>query len=310
MMSGRRGSAYLATLVTIGCAFVPACKRNRPSGSPPAEEPPCLGSVAVKPIPKVDFRGQEIKLDEERVAASVKNVLDNAHIFSEAKPKRAVVTPSVEIVPFTEGSADALEIGVKFRLRMTIRPEGGAPARYGEDAAALGQAPFQTRDAAEAKAAFQRLAQRTAQDLVRTYVARQKLWSGDTHAIAAALASADDDVRVEALRVIGARKLREHVPAVLRLLVDDDEGVRDAALGSLVALRERGAVKALAESRQMRDAREMRKVLDAIATLGGTEARDYLAFVAATHDDEEIRTMANQALERLTRHAGSFRPTK
>jgi len=41
----------------------------------------------------------------------------------------------------------------------------------------------------------------------------------------------------------------------------------------------------------------MRKILDAIATLGGGEARDYLSFVAETHDDEEIRTMAAEALE-------------
>jgi hypothetical protein len=66
----------------------------------------------------------------------------------------------------------------------------------------------------------------------------------------------------------------------------------------------------------MRDTREMRKVLDAIATLGGSEAQDYLAFVAETHDDEEIRTMAKAALERLGRRddrgnkGGSFRPTK
>ena len=86
--------------------------------------------------------------------------------------------------------------------------------------------------------------------------------------------------------------------------------MRDAALGALVTLRERGAVKVLAKSRQMRDAREMRKLLDAIASLGGGEAQEYLAFVAETHDDEEIRGMAKAALDRMTRRAAPSRSTR
>jgi len=251
-----------------------------------------------------------LHLEEAQLAAKLKSVLDKAEIFSEAKPKRALVAVALEVQPFTEGSAEALGMGVKLRLRMTVRPEGAAPARFGEDVAAVGQAPLQTRDANEAKAAFERLAERTAEDLVLAYVGRQQLWVGDTRAIAAALASSDNELRVEAMRIIGVRKLREQVPAVLRLLADDDEGVRDAALGALVALRERGAVKVLAESRPMRDTREMRKILDAIASLGGSEARDYLGFVAETHDDEEIRVMARAALDRLARHSEPERPTK
>jgi hypothetical protein len=54
----------------------------------------------------------------------------------------------------------------------------------------------------------------------------------------------------------------------------------------------------------------MRKIVDAIATLGGSEARDYLSFVAETHDDEEIRAMAKEALERLLRHSEQKQPTK
>jgi hypothetical protein len=57
----------------------------------------------------------------------------------------------------------------------------------------------------------------------------------------------------------------------------------------------------------MRDRREMRKILDAIAMLGGQEAAEYLSFVADAHEDEEIRQMAKQALERLKRHADAGR---
>jgi hypothetical protein len=49
----------------------------------------------------------------------------------------------------------------------------------------------------------------------------------------------------------------------------------------------------------MKDRREVRKIIDALATLGGQEAADYLSFVADAHEDEEIRTMAKAALLRL-----------
>ena len=311
MMSRRRGVGCLAAMVALGCALLPACKRDQPTSGPErAESKPSLGPVVVRPIPTVDFRGHGLRLNEGQLVAKVKGLLDHAGLFAEARPKQAVVAVNLEVLPLTEGSGEALEMGVKLRLRMTVRPEGAAPARFGEDSAALGQAPLEARDADQARAAFQRLAERTAGDLVAAYVGRQILWSGNGGQVAAALGSSDNEMRVEALRVIGARKMRDQVPAVLHLLADEDEGVRDAALGTLVALRERGAIKALAESRQMRDAREMRKVLDAIATLGGPEARDYLGFVAETHDDEEIRAMAKAAMDRLSRHPDEGRPTK
>ena len=52
------------------------------------------------------------------------------------------------------------------------------------------------------------------------------------------------------------------------------------------------------------------KILDAIATLGGREAQEYLSFVAETHDDAEIRAMAKAAIERLSRRSGLGQPTK
>jgi hypothetical protein len=49
----------------------------------------------------------------------------------------------------------------------------------------------------------------------------------------------------------------------------------------------------------------MMKILDAIASIGGDEARDYLAFVAQSHDDQEIRDVAKAASERLQRAAAT-----
>ena len=68
--------------------------------------------------------------------------------------------------------------------------------------------------------------------------------------------------------------------------------MRDAALGALIAIGDRRAVTALTSTRSLRDRREMRKIIEAIAILRRHEALDYLSFVAATHDDDEIRAEA------------------
>jgi hypothetical protein len=307
-MTEERAAKILAATAVFSCCALQACKGCRERSANLPNERPSLAEVTAKPIPPTGFHGTEIHLDEVQLTAKLKSVLEGAQVFAPAEAKRPAAHVSLEAeVSSTEG-AEAPEIVARVRLRITVRPASAAPARFSEDVAAVGQAPLANAD--EARTAFQRLVERTAEDLLLAYAARLKLWEGDAREIVGALKSADNESRVEALHIIGARKMREQIPEVLRLLSDEDEGVRDAALGALVVLHERSAVKALAESHQMRDTREMRKILDTIATLGGSEARDYLSFVAETHDDEEIRSMAKEALERLSRHEGSMSPTK
>jgi HEAT repeat protein len=144
---------------------------------------------------------------------------------------------------------------------------------------------------------FLRLAERSVTDLLTTYVGRQKLWTADRATLHASLQT-PGELRVEAIRIAAARKLADEVPTLIALLSDDDEIVRDAALGALVTLRDRRAVPALTKTRSMRDMREMGKIVEALGVLGGQEAMDYLAFVADTHENEEIRRLAAAALQR------------
>jgi len=298
-MTERRCAGILAA-VLLTCFSFPACKACGEKSSIPAERP-CLAGVVLKPIAPTSFLGIPIQLDSAQLAAKAKKVLEDAKAFAPYAAKRPAAQVSLEAEVFSVAGATVPEIGAKVHLRITIRPST-VPARFLEDIGAVGQAPLVKGDVDEARAAFQRLAERTVEDLLLAYVARQKLWEGNAPEIVSALESNDNELRVEVLRIVAARNLRDLIPTVLRLLSDEDENVRDAALGTLVALRARDAVKVLAASRHMRDAREMRKILDAIATLGGREAQEYLSFVAETHDDEEIRDMAKEALERLSRH--------
>lgn len=303
--AGQRRS-YLSALAFVLCVVAPACKPR----SKPTEDRPALGQVQVKPIPAVELLGRSVSLDERALQNKITAQLAQSGVFDPGASARATATVTLEALPFAEGSVEAIEIGIKLRLRLTLRPEGRVAARFTEDVAAVGQAPLASPSADGAQQALQRLAERTADDLVRGYIDRQNLWTGQATVVAAALASTDTDLKTEALRVVGARRLHQLAPTVMRLLVDEDEGIRDAALGAVVALRDRSAVKTLATSRQMRDTREMRKVVHAMAVLGGAEARDYLAFVAETHDDEEIRGLAKGALDRLGSQSAHPQPTK
>jgi hypothetical protein len=184
------------------------------------------------------------------------------------------------------------------------RPEAakarGMKARGAKAPAAAGGAPS-SPSADDKRALFERLTLRVAGDLIDSFAAREKLATAPESAIRAALRADGGDLQEQAIRVAGERKLRDEVPALLDLLENPNESVRDAALGALIQIGDRRAVSALTKSRSLHDRREMRKIIEAIATLGGDEALDYLSFVAASHDDEEIRALAAAAKQRLER---------
>ena len=127
----------------------------------------------------------------------------------------------------------------------------------------------------------QRLALRVAGRSHRRLRGARKLARRPPAAIRAALRADGGELREQAIRIAGERKLRDEVPALLDLLDNPNEAMRDAALGALIEIGDRRAVTALAKSRSLHDRREMRKIIEAIATLGGDEALDYLSFVAA-----------------------------
>jgi len=304
-----RRSVLTSAPLILAAVFLSGCKGcgDRTSA---LRNAPGLASIAVKPIAPIAAFGQTVSVDVQAVQARLRALLDGARLFTSAETKRpsAQVTLQAELIDATSSSEPA--IGVKVRFRVTIRPADSEAAHFAEDVEGMGEVPLPNADAEKARVAFQRLLERTSEDVVKSYVARQQLWQATQAEIASALDSPDSDLRIEALRIVAARKVAGQNDKLLRLLADEDENVRDAALGAVVTLRERRAVKILTESRSMRDTREMQKILSALAVLGGSEARDYLSFVAQNHDDDEVRAMAKQALEAIDRSRNDGRPTK
>jgi hypothetical protein len=301
-------SAGAAAAVFLAVLGTSTCRGGR--GAQTVVEAPALGSVVVRRMSGATVRGTQVTLDAARIASKAKAALEGSGVFSASAKKAVSAHVSLDLDVLGAGDGESPEIGVKVHLKIDIRPPESPVGRYADDLAAVGQVPLDEASAGDLGGVFQRLSERTTEDLLLGYVARKKLWRADESEIAKALASADNDLRVEALRVAGVRKMRGQLPNVLRLLGDDEEAARDAALGAVVAMGERGAIKALAESHQMRDSYEMGKVIDAVASLGGQEAQEYLSFVAETHDDADIRNMAKEALGRLKPRRGIRAPTR
>lgn len=140
-------------------------------------------------------------------------------------------------------------------------------------------------------------------DLVaRDLIAQERLRLAGDEALGAVLAdpdSADDLVRW-ALVLAAERRpaaLFEQVSA--RLDAAEDEGVRRDAVAALVALGDPRAVGVLARQARFDDHAFLPAVIDAVATLGGEDARAYLALVASGHPVDDIRAHARLGLERL-----------
>jgi HEAT repeats len=133
-------------------------------------------------------------------------------------------------------------------------------------------------------------------------IARQEtIRRGDEKAVLAGLDDEDAEVRRVALAAVSDYKLRAATPRLLELLRSPDGSLRDGAIGALVALREPKAVGVMTEMAEFKDLAMMRRVVDAVGSIGGDEAVSYLELVAQGHDDPQIREMAEQALARARR---------
>ncbi|HVR62075.1 MAG TPA: HEAT repeat domain-containing protein [Polyangia bacterium] len=316
----RRPALLPVALAVVGVLGAFGCRRS-PSPPPPAAElppPPLLGEVAIgdRTPPgavsvAVDAGAIERELRRRLLASGL--VIDAGGADGGAAGPGAAGRPVTRLRG--EFALDGAEVPGKalaraaVRLQLDTRPSE-APGAIDEQLEAQGEKIYPLPKGQphavvteRQREVFTALVERVAGDLLDGALARLKLKHAPPAAIAAALAGGAGELREAAIRAVGERGLREHVPRLLTLLTDDDEATRDAALGALITLKEPRAVAVLTKSRSLRDRREMQKIIEAIAVLGGEEALDYLSFVAATHDDEEIRAQAAQAYQRLLRRA-------
>ncbi len=301
----RRPSLGAALLLLAATLF--ACKKQPTQpAAPPPKPTPALGEITIHDRTSDQERPAGARLDVPSLTTQVREALTVPGLFHKGGAQAAPVLARVRIeIGYEDVVADDKAAArAAVRLRIDTRPSEVAADHWNEDVQAGSETIYKPSETPDRPALFAKLVARTVSDLIAGYAARQRLWIGDEAAVRAAVKGEPGDLRLEAMRVAGERKLIGVGNELLALLDESDEATRDAALGALVELRDRRAVSALAGSKSLRDRREMRKILDAISVLGGDEASEYLAFVAEGHDDQEIRTMATEARTRLQRRVG------
>jgi hypothetical protein len=301
----------------VGLLAVAACRRQSPP--PSAPPPPALGAVTVRDLTPPDDAPAHVDAPalgralRARLLATGQFAADAA----DAGPAAATTRADVRL------GIDGAEVGTKgvarahVLLRLETRPSD-APGAIAESLEGAGEQRYDVETPANGGAAgvapkealYEGLVQRVAGDLIDGFAAHRRMRQASPEALRAALAADGGELRVEAIRAIGERRLASEAPRLLALLDDPDEPTRDAALGALLALGDRRAVGVLTRSRSLRDRRELSKIIEAISILGGEEADDYLSFVAGSHEDEEIRGEAAAARARLQHRAdaGPKRP--
>jgi len=175
-------------------------------------------------------------------------------------------------------------------------------------------------DVAALAAAGATLARRLVEDTARTLGEQAMLLGNESRALIALAGKqeGDPELRKTAMQILGQRKERLAVSVLISIVKERDLGdtseagdagqresraakrlLRDTAIGALVAIGDESAVRPLLDSVAFRDHGEMGKLVEAVAALGGDEARRYLQFVRGSHPDAIIRAEADSALRRL-----------
>lgn len=186
------------------------------------------------------------------------------------------------------GEADQAQLAVSARLRLS-----SLPFRLEANVVAGGAAP-------NVEAANQLTASAVVE--LRAAVARHlSLLEAGPDRLIRGLDAAEADEQVLSARLLGERRERRAVAAVIRLLGDPREPVADAAADALMKIGDPAAVPLVIASIKRGDLRSEVRAIEIIAHLGGSEARSYLEMTAAGHPHPEVQQLSRQFLERLNR---------
>jgi hypothetical protein len=234
---------------------------------------------------------------QEAAEQLVRNALHDAGAFESAAPDAIEARLTVEMGVAFDAPAGRENLATGL-CSMRLRFKDGSDSRTWETAVA-GQRPIAASERKTVGALGVELVAKAVGEAVNSLHSREAIRIGDEAAVLAGLDDQEDDVRREAFRAVGERKIAAAVPRLIELLATDER--RDEALGALVELRDPRAVKPLIDTIEFKDLQQMAKILDAVGQIGGEEARAYLDFVASGHEVPEVRALAKAALERLER---------
>lgn len=313
-------SPRLLWALAVICLAGGGCKR--PAAAPPA--PLAVRVVRVQVEPGDDWAGIAAPaIGEAELTEAARAGLMRAGVRVELapeKPEPGDFTLQMELALKRVTPKPGTPSGERERLRALaagqLRARAGASALAYDTAVAAQKAPELSRlqhvgvierrasgDKDADAAAARQLARRAIDESAHTLGEQLQLLGSPSARLLTVVADgkADSDVRGLAAQLLALRREQTAVPALIALIKEKDlaPGLRDHAIGALVEIGDRRAVRPLLDSVRFNDEIEMGKIVEAVAALGGEEARSYLQFVAGSHSDPRIKSEAQAALTHL-----------
>jgi HEAT repeat protein len=293
----------LRILVVI--ALVAGCKRK-----PPGPLLPRVVSI------DVTDRSRESVLDGHAIAGRAAGALRESNLFEvldpgverDLLPGQSVWKCRIDVGAATDRAGS--EAVVKAMAEVECGPSGAS----GSDLLSARALTDQTvKGGGSTEDRMRALAGRLVNDTVGLVLKQYRLRTGPAGELLSALKDPDADVRRQAVRAAAFRREKTAVPALVELLDDSQEDLRDMVLGALTDIADPAAIKPITAHVKFSDTDQLRKIIDPVASIGGDEARAFLEFVGSGTEDPEIRKMAKDALERMdrraqARHGSSERP--
>jgi hypothetical protein len=170
------------------------------------------------------------------------------------------------------------------------------------EANVLIEKPLSRSEVDRANAILKETVTRGLQEVAHSLSAMEELRVADDAALLSALSGdgidKDPELRAWALRLAGERRLEGAVEPAIAGLQAEHEAVSRAALAALVAIGDDRAVGPLTRRVDFKDHEQVRSTIEAVAALGGDEARAFLDFVATGHPDSQIQAQAREAIAR------------
>jgi hypothetical protein len=106
------------------------------------------------------------------------------------------------------------------------------------------------------------------------------------------------------VRVLGERRSRQAVPALIARLDKEEPRVAHKVIGALGQIGDERAIPALIElSHATTDAGLTARLVRFIGDIGGAEAEGYLLTLSSGHPDRRVRAAAREALDELSQRA-------
>jgi hypothetical protein len=264
----------------IALALMPACERDE--------------AIFVMQIYPSELLPQGLAT-EDTVSALSGALKKEGFILAEGSKRNFAAKVEVrrESQSFAQGTAGASPKDA-WQMRVVL-----APRDAGFEQGVIAMEGLGETQADEAVPTQQQL-QEAAAAAARELSEERKLMRKPKEDIVQALQSPSRRVRDFAVRLAGARKIKDLVPVLAKRLSDEPESELVLRIvGALVQIGDDRAVTPLVELTKRKHPIFINQIVFAVAQIGGQEAEAYLDTLAQGHPSDQVRAAARDALQEL-----------